>query len=114
MRTLPFTAPQASARAAGDANRHFSSRSFGGWSARPTMLPWNMASEPAASGPPSDPSGRTRGPLRIKRLHGSRSFYGVLAALLLVLFVDGARFFDRVVPVEQRDSLALHDVITCT
>ena len=75
------------------------------------MLPWNMASEPAASGPPSDPSGRTRGPLRIKRLHGSRSFYGVVAALLLVVFVVAALFFDRVIRVEERESLAQNDAI---
>src|SRR3989442_6885697 len=70
-----------------------------------------MTSDRAPSGLPSDPFARTRGPLRIKRLHGSVSFYGVVAALVLVVFAVAAVFFARVIGVEERESLAQNDAI---
>src|SRR5712691_114051 len=76
------------------------------------MLPWNMASDPAPSGLPSDPlAGSHARPSRVKELPGSRSFYGVVAALLLVVFVVAALFFVRTIRVEERESLAQNDAI---
>ena len=57
------------------------------------MIPWTMASDP------------------MKRLRGSPSFYGVVAALLLVVFVAAALFFARAIRVEEQEHLAQNDAI---
>src|SRR2546427_12950183 len=57
------------------------------------MIPWTMASDP------------------MKRLGGSPSFYGVVAALLLVVFVAAALFFARAIRVEEQEHLAQNDAI---
>ena len=57
------------------------------------MIPWTMASDP------------------MKRLRGSPSFYGVVAALLLVVFVAAALFFARAIRVEKQEHLAQNDAI---
>src|SRR5436309_13972721 len=55
------------------------------------MIPWTMAFDP------------------MKRLRGSPSFYGVVAALLLVVFVAAALFFARAIRVEKQEHLAQND-----
>src|SRR5439155_18372781 len=57
------------------------------------MIPWTMASDP------------------MKRLRGSPSFYGVVATLLLVVFVAAALFFARAIRVEEQEHLAQNDAI---
>src|SRR5207249_4400449 len=47
----------------------------------------------------------------MKRLRGSPSFYGVVAALLLVVFVAAALFFARAIRVEKQEHLAQSDAI---
>ena len=47
----------------------------------------------------------------MKRLRGSPSFYGVVAALLLVVFVAAALFFARAIRVEEQEHLAQNDAI---
>src|SRR2546426_6558450 len=57
------------------------------------MIPWTMASDP------------------MKRLRGSPSFYGVVATLLLLVFVAAALFFARAIRVEEQEHLAQNDAI---
>ncbi|OLB41039.1 MAG: hypothetical protein AUI04_08825 [Candidatus Rokubacteria bacterium 13_2_20CM_2_64_8] len=47
----------------------------------------------------------------MKRLRGSPSFYGVVATLLLVVFVAAALFFARAIRVEEQEHLAQNDAI---
>src|SRR2546425_8892128 len=58
-----------------------------------SMIPWTMASDP------------------MKRLRGSPAFYGVVAALLMVVFVAAALFFARAIRVEEQEYLAQNDAI---
>ena len=72
-----------------------------------SMLPWDMAS----SGLRSDRLAGPRARLRLMQRRGSRSFYAVVAALLLIVFAVAALFFARVIRVEERESLAQNEAI---
>src|SRR2546422_11661489 len=47
----------------------------------------------------------------MKRLRGSPSFYGVVAALLLVVFAAAALFFARAIRVEKQEHLSQNAAI---
>src|SRR5712691_9791167 len=71
-----------------------------------------MASDTARSGLPSGLVAQSQArPAGVKRLRGSRTFYGVVATLLLVVFVVAALFFARAIRVEESESLAQNDAI---
>src|SRR5688572_1706442 len=67
------------------------------------MLLWTMPRAPGAVGGNVSPRGLA--------LPASRSFYTIVAALLLIAFVGVALFFVRAIGVEEREYLAQNDAI---